>query len=101
MQAKIPNLVINGSLKHRIPNNVHVTIPGIDNETVVMQLDELGIQVAAGSACSASSDEPSHVLKAIGLTDKQAQSSLRFSMGRTTTQKDLDFLVESLAKIIN
>ncbi len=85
LQTKIPQAVINGSLKHRLPNNVHITVIGQDNERLVMALDEQGVMCAVGSACSASSEEPSHVLKAIGLSDSQAQASLRFTMGRQTS----------------
>ena len=85
LEANIPDAIINGSRKRRLPNNVHVTFPGKDNERLLIQLDEAGVQAAAGSACSASSQEPSHVLKAIGLTDKEAQSSIRFTLGRQTT----------------
>ncbi len=96
LEQTIPRAQINGSLKQRLPNNIHLTISGIDNERVVMELDELGIMCATGSACSASSDEPSHILKAIGLSDDQAQSSLRFTMGRETTQKDIIRTVQAL-----
>lgn len=94
------NIEINGSLKKRLPNNVHITINGQDNERLLFLLDEAGIQVATGSACSASSDEPSHVLKAIGLNDEQSRSSLRFTMGKTTKKADLQYLVETIAKIL-
>lgn len=92
---------VNGSLKHRLPNNVHITFDGVDNEKLIMQLDEQGIMAAAGSACSASSDEPSHVLKAIGLTDKQARSSLRFSTGRQTTSEDIQAVIKTLAELLS
>ncbi len=92
----LPNLHVNGSKKLRLPNNIHVTIPGIDNERAMMELDERGVMCAVGSACSASNDEPSHVLKAIGLTDALARSSLRFTMGRTTTKNDIDFAISAL-----
>lgn len=85
LQDAVPEAIINGSRKHRLPNNVHVTIPGQDNERLLIRLDEAGIMAAAGSACSASNEEPSHVLKAIGLSDAYARSSLRFTMGRPTT----------------
>ncbi len=98
---KIPNAVINGSIKTRLPNNVHLTIENTDNETVLIKLDEAGVQAAAGSACSASSDEPSHVLKAIGLSTQQIQSSLRFTMGRNTTEKDVQDAVAKLSQIVN
>lgn len=96
LQKAIPAAEINGSLKHRLPNNVHVTILGIDNERIMMELDERGIMCATGSACSASSDEPSHVLSAIGLSDEQAQSSLRFTMGAYTTKQDILATVAAL-----
>lgn len=101
LQKNIPAVIINGSMKHRLPNNVHVTITGQDNERLLMELDERGVLCAAGSACSASSEEPSHVLKAVGLTDKQAQSSLRFSMGRDTTEPDIKKAAKTLTEIVN
>lgn len=91
---------INGSRKHRLANNLHITITGKDNETLMMQLDDMGVQCAVGSACSASNDEPSHVLRAIGLTDSEAQSSLRFSMGKGTTKDDIDYAVDCLRQLI-
>jgi cysteine desulfurase len=100
LQESIPNLEINGG-KQKLPNIVHITIPGIDNERVMMQLDEQGIICAVGSACSASNEEPSHVLTAIGLSVAQAQSSLRFSLGRKTTAKDLEKTVLALQKILH
>jgi cysteine desulfurase len=66
----------------------------------MMQLDELGVQVAVGSACSASKDEPSHVLKAIGLSDTLARSSLRFSFGHGTTKSDLKKAAELTGQLV-
>jgi len=99
-QTEFADGIINGSKKYRIPNNIHVTLPGQDNERLLIQLDELGIMAAAGSACSASQDEPSHVLKAIGVTDRDAQSSIRISMGRTTDEDSIDELIKCLHQII-
>ncbi len=84
-----------------LANIVHVTFPDQDNERLMMQLDEAGIMVATGSACSASNEEASHVLKAIGMNDKAARASLRFSMGRGTTQKDVDFVIKTLVEILS
>ena len=100
LEKAVPNVQVNGSRKARLPNNVHITIPGSDNERLIMALDEAGIQAAAGSACSASSEEPSHVLKAMGLSDQEAQSSLRFTMGRSTTEQDIHTTVDTLAQLI-
>lgn len=98
LTAKIPDILINGSLKKRLPNNVHITIPGTDNERLLVQLDEAGILAAAGSACSASDEEPSHVLRAMGISSEDAQSSLRFTMGRATDEQVIDRTVDALAR---
>lgn len=100
LEETIPNTVINGSRKNRLPNNVHITIPGHDNERLMMELDEVGVQCAVGSACSASNEEPSHVLKAMGLSDTEAQASLRFTMGAMTTEADVRYVVDALAKLV-
>lgn len=100
LQNALPSVVINGSQKHRLPNNVHITIPGSDNERLLFALDEQGIQAAAGSACSASSEEPSHVLKAMGISDTDAQSSLRFTFGHGTDAKAIAMVAKSLSDIV-
>ncbi|HSX05988.1 MAG TPA: cysteine desulfurase family protein [Candidatus Saccharimonadales bacterium] len=97
---KLPNAVINGSTKHRLPNNIHLTLPGQDNERLLVELDERGIMAAAGSACSASDDEPSHVLRALGLSDTDAQASLRITMGQGTTEGHIQTLIDTLAALI-
>jgi cysteine desulfurase len=99
LESKIPGAVINGSRKFRLPNNVHVTLPGKDNERLLFELDQQGILAAAGSACSASNEEPSHVLRAMGLSDAEAQASLRFTMGRQTTSEMIQKAVEVLADV--
>jgi cysteine desulfurase len=96
----LPGVHINGSLKHRLPNNVHITIPGQDNERLLMQLDEAGIQCAAGSACSASNEEPSHVLRAMGISDELAQASLRITMGRQTDEAAVRATVVALKRSV-
>lgn len=99
LQEAMPSVSVNGSMKYRLPNNVHITIPGIDNERVMMELDERGIMSATGSACSASNDEPSHVLSAIGLSEDDARSSLRFTLGAQTTQSDIESTIAALKDI--
>jgi cysteine desulfurase len=96
LAKRLPGAVINGSLKKRLPNNIHITVPGYDNERLLIQLESKKVLAAAGSACSASNDEPSHVLRAIGLDDGQAQASLRFSMGRGTTGDEVDQAIDAL-----
>lgn len=96
--SAIKGLTVNGSLRFRLPNNVHVTLAGKDNERMLVQLEEQGILAAAGSACSASSDQPSHVLRAIGLSDIEARASLRFTLGRETTPDDIQATIDKMGK---
>ena len=86
---KLPKAIINGSKKAYSPHILSVTFPGQDNERLMMQLDEVGVQVATGSACAAADEKPSYVLSAIGLSEKDARSTLRFSFGRYTTVTDI------------
>lgn len=98
---KLPSAAVNGSTRFRLPNNIHLTMAGQDNERLLIQLDEAGIMAAAGSACSASNEDPSHVLRAIGLTDEQARASLRLTMGRQTTAEMLNTTIDKLAQLVN
>ena len=86
-----------GHAKMRLPNNILMTFKGADNERVLFSLDEQGISAASGSACSASKDEVSHVLSALGMSDEQARSSIRFSIGRNTARSDIDATVKAMA----
>jgi len=83
----------------RLPNNLHVTFPGVDAEAFILYLDAQGLQCSSGSACTSDSDEVSHVLKAIG-KEKQATSSIRFSIGKDTTKKQLKQAVKLIADIV-
>jgi len=99
LAAQVPQARVNGSRKHRLPNNVHITVPGQDNERLLLQLEQQGILCAAGSACSASNDEPSHVLRALGCTDADARASLRFTMGASTNMGDIRRTAAVLAQL--
>jgi cysteine desulfurase len=96
----LPQAVVNGSIKQRLPNNLHLTIPGADNERLLLQLEAKGILAAAGSACSASDEEPSHVLRAMGMSDEDARASLRLTMGRATTAEHMDWAIRTLAELV-
>lgn len=101
LNETLPEAQVNSPNKYSSPHIVSVTFIGRDNERLMMELDERGVMVATGSACSASSDEPSHVLKAIGLSDEMARWTLRFSFGRQTTIKDIKNVVELLGDLIS
>lgn len=100
VQAQLPDVRLNGSAKHRTLSNINIMIPGVEAEAVLLMLDLAGICASAGSACSASGNKPSHVLKAIGLTDEEARSSLRLTMGPETTPWDMRTAAEKLVKIV-
>ncbi|MFZ1522872.1 MAG: cysteine desulfurase family protein [Candidatus Saccharimonadales bacterium] len=99
--AKDKRIKFNGDFKNRLPNNINLTIPGVDGERLVMELDNLGFMVATGSACNASDDEPSYVLQAIGLSKEDASSSLRITVGRSTTQKNIEDFAKTLLNLID
>lgn len=92
-------LIVNGGNK-RLANNIHFTVPNGDNERLMMELDERGFMVATGSACSASNDEPSHVLAAMGLSDEAASSSIRLTLGRSSTEADVAKFITELRTLI-
>jgi len=85
----LPETVVNGNPKRRLPNNLHVSWPGVDGERLVMLLDEHGIQAATGSACAANRQKASHVLVALGLDEAHRQGSLRLSIGTPTTPAEI------------
>lgn len=92
--------ILRGSRSKRLPNNINISFPGVDNEVMVLGLDNLGFQVASGSACHAQSGESSHVLKAIGLSEDQARESIRITPGRYTDEADVDNLISALRRIL-
>lgn len=98
---KIPAVSINQSKRHQSPHILSVTFKGYDNERLMMELDEMGVQAAVGSACSAANVEPSRVLSAIGLSAQQARSTLRFSFGRQTTEEELLKVASLLRKLLS
>jgi cysteine desulfurase len=104
MQKQIPNIELNGpelkNIEKRLPSNLNIYFKDVEAEALVLYLDSYGIFVSAGSACSTESNEPSHVLKAIGCSDERANSSIRLSLGKDTTKKDIDEVMKYLPKII-
>ena len=100
--AAIPDAIVNGPLDSslRLPNNVNVSIPGVQGETLLLSLDVLGIAASAGSACTTGNTEPSHVLRAMGLSDEVCRSSLRFTVGRSNTEEQIDAAVDALVESV-
>jgi len=98
LREAIPEVMINGHLTERLPNNIHLSFPYIEGESLVLMLDTYGICASTGSACSASDLVPSHVLRAIGQDDDLMHGSLRLTLGRDTTEADLSYTRDVLTK---
>lgn len=97
---KIPTAKINGDLIKRVANNANFSFPGSEGETILMLLDQCGLAVSSGSACSSGSLDPSHVLLALGLDNETAKASVRITLGRTNDKKQIDKLVKELIKVL-
>ncbi|MCX6429677.1 MAG: cysteine desulfurase family protein [Actinobacteria bacterium] len=97
---KVPDAYVNGAGADRIPGIVSVTFPGTESDTLLLLLDAQGISCSTGSACSAGVQRPSHVLLAMGHDDRSARSTLRFSLGATTTRDEIESTLEILPKVI-
>lgn len=98
--SRIPDVYLNGHPTLRLPNNVNFSIKYIEGESILLNLDMLGIAASTGSACTSTSLEPSHVLLAIGLSHEIAHGSLRLTSGRWTREEDIDYLLEHLPGIV-
>ncbi len=97
---EIPNTKINGPIKNRLPNNANVCFEGLFAYDLMIELDNAGIACSVGAACHAEETKPSRVLLGIGRSSAEAESSMRFSLGRWTTQENIDSLLELLHKFI-
>jgi cysteine desulfurase len=91
---RVPQIRVNGGVAPRTPNTTNIMFAGIEGEALVIALDLKGLACSVGAACSSGAVEPSHVLTAIGLSQEEAKSSLRFSLGRHTTESEIDFALE-------
>lgn len=98
LRANVDGIRLNGPTTRRLPHNLHVSIEGVDGESLLMALGDLA--VSTGSACSSGSQKPSHVLEAIGAVGEAAGASIRFGLGRTTTAEETDLAVQRVTKVV-
>jgi cysteine desulfurase len=96
IRSEIPYTYVNGSLTNRLPNNINISFEFIEGETLLIMLDQQGICASSGSACTSGSINPSHVLKAMGISDSLCHSALRLTISRATTYDDADYVVAKL-----
>lgn len=98
--AEIPEVKLNGHPEYRLPGNVNFSFRYIEGESMLLNLDMLGVGASSGSACTSGSLDPSHVLLALGLPHEIAHGSLRISLGRANTEEDIDYMLRELPKIV-
>ncbi len=97
---RVPGARLNGPRHERLPNNAHFSIPGVESDLLVLSLDLEGVACSSGSACMAGAVEPSHVVRALGLSYDLEISAVRFSLGRGTTEAEVDATVEILERVV-
>ena len=100
LSSNIEAIYLNGSMEHRLPNNLNVRLDGIEGESMILMLDMEGICVSSGSACTTGSLEPSHVLLGLGIPQELAHGSLRVTLGRSTTAADIDHFIKVFPPIV-
>ena len=93
-------MVVSVPLERALPGHLHVRVDGCEGEAMLVLLDDAGVCASAGSACASGAMEPSHVLAAIGVDRAEARSSVRFSLGSTTTADDVDLAVKAVAEAV-
>jgi cysteine desulfurase len=99
LQTRVGGVRVNGTLERRLPHNLHVSVEGVEGEALLMALGDLA--VSTGSACSSGSQKPSHVLQAIGAVGDGAGAVIRFGLGRTTTEEDINYAADRVALVVN
>lgn len=98
---KIPNVKVNGHKEKRLPNTSNISFEFIEGESILLMLDEKGVAVSSGSACTSGSLSPSHVLRAMGVPFTYVQGSIRFSLSRYNTEEEIDYVVKELPPIVD
>jgi cysteine desulfurase len=100
LMQRIPKTRRNGHATERLPNTSNISFKYVEGESILLMLDQLEICASSGSACTSGSLEPSHVLRAMGVPFTYAHGSIRFSLSRFTTAEDVDFVIDSMPRII-
>ena len=99
MLARLDEVYINGSLEHRLPHNINLSFAYVEGESLLMGIND--VAVSSGSACTSATLEPSYVLKALGVGEDLAHTSIRFGLGRFNTEEEVDYVVERVAETVN
>jgi cysteine desulfurase len=98
LEAKLDEVFVNGSLEHRLPNNLNMSFAYVEGESLLMGIND--VAVSSGSACTSATLEPSYVLKALGVGEDLAHTSIRFGLGRFTTQEEVDYVIDKMVQVV-
>jgi len=98
LEAKLDEVFVNGSMEHRLPNNLNMSFAYVEGESLLMGIND--VAVSSGSACTSATLEPSYVLKALGVGEDLAHTSIRFGLGRFTTQEEVDYVVDKMVQVV-
>ena len=99
LEAKLDEVFINGSMEHRLPNNLNMSFAYVEGESLLMGIND--IAVSSGSACTSATLEPSYVLKALGVGEDLAHTSIRFGLGRFNTEEEVDYVIEKMVQVVS
>ncbi len=99
IEARLEGVTVNGSMAHRLPGNLHLSFRGVQADALLMSLPEIAL--STGSACSSARPEPSHVLRALGLSEEVARGSVRFGLGRFNTEQEVEYVAERVAEVVS
>jgi cysteine desulfurase len=99
LKDKIPDLIINGTMDYRLTGNLNVCFPSTKSDSIIMSMRDIAL--SSGSACKSASIQPSHVLKALGLTKQESHASIRFGIGRFNTEEEIDFTIRKVINTVN
>ena len=98
LEAKLDEVYINGSVEHRLPNNLNMSFAYVEGESLLMGIND--VAVSSGSACTSATLEPSYVLKALGVGEDLAHTSIRFGLGRFTTEEEVDYVIDKMVQVV-
>ena len=99
LKSKIPDLIINGTMDYRLPGNLNICFPSTKSDSIMMSMRNIAL--SNGSACTSASIQPSHVLKALGLTKEESHASIRFGIGRFNTEVEIDYTIDKVINTVN
>jgi len=98
LRQNLEQIRVNGSMEHRLPNNLNLSFSDLDGDALLMAIDDVAL--SSGAACTSADRAPSHVLRALGVDEELARASLRFGLGRWTTEAEIDYVAKKVTDVV-